>query len=359
MFGPDQVERARRYNRPGYLAFAANTAIGLAVLAALAVAGPELESWPWWLATIAITALALVLPWAARLPLAYLNGYAREHRWSLSTQSRRSWLGDRVKGIAVALALTVPLMLGLVGLGLALPTLWPLAAAGAGALFVLAVGFVAPVVIEPLFNRFSPLADQELAHELRSLADRAGVPVRDVLVADASRRTRKVNAYVSGLGRTRRVVLFDTLLEQSPAEETKLVVAHELGHRKAKHVLKGTSLGMAGIALVVLVIWAAVGAPDPADIPLVLLIAAGLELIGLPALAALSRRWEREADGFSLELTRNAGVFEETHRRLALANLSDLVPPRPVYFVLFSHPTAPERIAFGRRWAAAQTGSSR
>jgi STE24 endopeptidase len=350
LFGREQVEKARRYHRPGYVGWAANTAIGLGVLALLAVAVPDFDDRAWWAAAAAITALAIVLPWTARLPIGYLVGYRRERHWGFSTQSVGAWLVDRLKGLGVGLALTVPLMVALIGLARWLPEWWPLAAAVGGAAFVVVVSFVAPVVFEPIFNRFEPLADAELADELRALAERAGVPVRDVLVADASRRTRKINAYVSGMGKTRRVVLFDTLLEQSSPAEAKLVVAHELGHRRARHVLQGTVLAMAGVAFAVVVVWAVVGIPQPEDIALIMLIGAALELVALPAMTALSRSWERVADRFALDLTGNAGVFEQTFRSLAIANLSDLDPPRPLYYVLFSHPTVPERIAFGRRW---------
>jgi STE24 endopeptidase len=172
------------------------------------------------------------------------------------------------------------------------------------------------------------------------------VPVREVLVADASRRTRKLNAYVSGIGATRRVVLFDTLLERAPPSELELVVAHELGHRRARHVAKGTALAMLGAAVATLAVWALVPDPrDPGIAPLVLLIGLGLEVVSLPFGAALSRRFEREADRFSLELTRDPDAYRSLHRELALANLADLDPPRLVYLLVFTHPTAPERLA--------------
>src|SRR5207247_5739639 len=132
---------------------------------------------------------------------------------------------------------------------------WRLVASPAAAALVAFVFFVPPVVLEPLFNKFKPLEDRELAGTLLGLAERAGTPVRDVLVADASKRTRKENAYVSGLGGTRRVVLFDNLLDASEPRQIRLVVAHELGHRRARHVERGTLLAMAGAAAVVLVLW--------------------------------------------------------------------------------------------------------
>jgi len=353
-FDAEQIERASRYHNPLYIASLANAAIGLGVLAALAFAGPSLDGWPWWAAAIVLGSLAVTAPVAARLPIGFWAGHIRERGWGFSTQGPRGWLADRAKGLAIALLLTVPLVLGLVALARWFPRVWPVPAAAGAALAVLVVGFLAPVVLEPLFNRFVPLADEELVRDLRRLADQAGAPVREVLVADASRRTRKVNAYVSGLGRTRRVVLFDTLLEKVSPGETRLVVAHELGHRRAGHVLKGTLLGMGGAIVAVLAVWTAVGRPEAADVPLVLLIVSGLELAALPPGAALSRRWERQADRFSLELTGDPDAYEATHRDLALANLSDLDPPRPAYVVLHSHPTAPERIALGRRWATSR-----
>jgi Zn-dependent protease with chaperone function len=241
------------------------------------------------------------------------------------------------------------------------PSSWPVVVACAAAALVLVLQFVAPLVLEPLFNRFRPLADAQLAADLRALAGRAQVPIRDVLVADASRRTRKVNAYVSGLGRTRRVVVFDTLLDDADVRELNLVVAHELGHQRARHVAKGTLLAMVGAAAFVLLAWAllswdslldaigADGAGDPRVIPFLLLLASVLGLAASPFGSALSRRWERQADAFSLELTDDPDVFVSTHRRLALTNLADLVPPRLAYVFWFSHPTPPERIASARR----------
>ncbi len=347
-FTPDQFERARRYHRPLYFAFGLELALGLVVLTLLA-AFADWRIGPWWLAGAVSAGAAVGLVAVARLPVDFWRGYLYERRWGFSTQSVAGWVADVLKQLLVSCVLAAVAVLGLVALARAFPRWWPAIAAPGAALLVLALGLLAPLVLEPLFNRFAPLGDRELADELRALAERAGVPVRDVLVADASRRTRKVNAYVSGLGATRRVVVFDTLLERSQARELKLVVAHELGHRRARHVAKGTALGMLGAAGLVLVLWLVLEDPrDPTVAPLVLLVAALLELVFLPLGTWLSRRWERQADGFSLELTRDREAFETAHRELALANLSDLDPPRWLYALLFTHPTAPERIAAAR-----------
>ena len=178
-----------------------------------------------------------------------------------------------------------------------------------------------------------------------------------MLVADASRRTTKVNAYVSGIGRTRRVVVFDTLLRAAAPEEVEVVVAHELGHRREGHVAKLTLLAMTGAAVAVFVLWAVLGTrvADPRTLPEALLVLLALEIVALAPGAWLSRRFERVADRWSLELTEEPTAFARAHLELARRNLSDLEPPRAAYLLLFSHPTPPERLALGRAWAQART----
>jgi STE24 endopeptidase len=362
------VERARRYHGPLYAVRLAELALSIAVPAALAFGrvGRLVDeiSW-WWLEVLVLTAIVVLAGTLAQLPLS-LYRFRHEHRWRFSTQSLRGWAVDRLKGIAVGLVLLSAAMLGLIGVARAFPSAWPLLAGAGAALLVLLLSFVAPVVLEPIFNRFRPLEDQRLAGELRGLADRAGVPVRDVLVADASRRTRKHNAYVSGLGRTRRVVLWDTLLDRSMEPELKLVVAHELGHRRFRHVAWGTALGMAGAVASVAILWACLeseglrdalgvsGAGDPGVVPFAVFLFTALDLVVTPLGAALSRRFERTADRFSLDLTNDPEAYEAAHLALARDNLSDLDPPRLYHVALQSHPTAPERIAAGRAWKRAR-----
>jgi STE24 endopeptidase len=324
--------------------------LSLAVPVAIAVAAVDAELSPaWWIEVVLLTALVVGATMLARLPLSVWR-LRHERRWGFSTQTTAGWLVDRAKGLAIAIVLTSIAFLGLVGAGRAVPDWWPLVAALGAAALVAALTFVAPVVLEPVFNRFRPLADARLAQELRRLAARAGVPVRDVLVADASRRTRKHNAYVSGLGRTRRVVLWDTLLADVAEPELKVVVAHELAHRRFRHVAWGTALGMAGAAGSVLALWAlGADAGDPRIVPIATALFAALELAVLPLGAALSRRWERVADRFSIELTGDPAAYERLHYGLARENLADLSPPRAYYLAFHGHPTAPERIAAARK----------
>ena len=362
-FTPDERERARAYHRPLYFALLLDLALAVGLLAALAWTAlgrwlfSPLESVSPVAAAAAYAALVTVVSSVVRTPLAFWRGWRRERQWGFSTQGAGAWLADRAKGLSVAVVLAAAAWAAAVSLARALPGWWALPAGVALALAVLLLSFVAPVVLEPIFNRFRPLEDEALAARLRGLSERAGLPMRNVLVADASRRTTKVNAYVSGIGSTRRVVLFDTLLRAADQAEVEVVVAHELGHRREGHVAKLTALGMAGAGVGVVVLWAVLGTrmADPRTLPVALLVLLALELAALAPGAALARRFERAADRCSLDLTRDAEAFTRAHVELARRNLSDLEPPRLAYLLLFSHPTAPERLALGRAWQTTHT----
>jgi STE24 endopeptidase len=360
-FAAAEIERARAYHRPLYAALLLDWALQLVLLVAFAFSPAGDWLWdaaggPWWARVLEVVALVIGLSRLARLPLSLWRGWIWERRWGFSTQSLGSWFVDVLKGLALGVLLTGLALTLLVWTARTWPSWWPVVAAPGAALLALVLSVVAPLLFERLFNRFWPLPDESLARDLRELSERAGVPVRTMLVTDASRRTRKHNAYVSGLGPTRRVVLFDTLLQDAPAGEVRGVVAHELGHRRFRHVAWGTVLGMlgaaAGVVVVWLVLWWSPGLADgPADarcVPLVLLTLWLLEVGALPWETWLSRRWERAADRFAVELTGERETMVAMHRRLALANLADLDPPPLLYALLFTHPTPPERIAAAR-----------
>jgi STE24 endopeptidase len=365
LFAPEEIERARSYHRPLYWAFGVDLVLDLGVLAAIAFGPPGDWLWSatggsWWARVIELVALVSGVGTLVGLPLSAWRGWLYERRWGFSTQTFRGWLWDRAKGLLLGVALSSVGLVLLLGAVRAWGGWWAAVAAPGAALFVLVLSLLAPLLFERLFNRFWPLPDRELTGELQELSRRAGVPVRTILVSDASRRTRKHNAYVSGLGPTRRLVLFDTLLADVPRGELRGVVAHELGHRRHRHVAVGTVLAMGGAAVFVLVLWGllswhgllnavgADGADDPRIVPLVLLASSLLELGALPFGTWVSRHWERTADRFALELTGDGAALEQMHRRLALANLADLDPPPLLYALLFTHPTPPERIAAAR-----------
>src|SRR5689334_9392810 len=172
-------------------------------------------------------------------------------RYGLSTQTWGSWTLDLLKSYAVGAVIGAVVLLGFFGVTRLAPRWWwAFLAAGAAGLTVL-MTFVFPVLVEPVFNKFTPMPDSPLRTNLMAMASADGVPVRDVLVADASRRTTALNAYVSGLGPTRRIVVYDTLLRDAPPSEVEAVVAHELGHARSNDVLTGTAIGALGAAIFV------------------------------------------------------------------------------------------------------------
>jgi STE24 endopeptidase len=219
------------------------------------------------------------------------------------------------------------------------------------------------VLVEPVFNKFTPMADGPLRTELMELAARDGVPVRDVLVADASRRTTALNAYVSGIGPTRRIVVYDTLLREAPQDETVGVVAHELGHAKRNDVVIGTVIGALGAAALVVGLYLLGGwgwllrragvdsIAEPKAIGLLLAVATVAGLLAGPAQAFVSRLIEARADEHALELTGDPAGFEQMQQRLSLVNLSDPDPPAWEQDLFGSHPTTVERVAAARAYA--------
>jgi STE24 endopeptidase len=353
-FSPDEIDRGRRYHRPRYLSALAEFLLTVAVLALLAfteVGDALLPDWSWWAQALVYPAILLAVLALVRLPVAHWRDHVRERRWGLSTQGTGGWLADVLKGLAVEVVLATLLFFGLVALSRATDW-WALIAAPLLAAFVVLLTFVAPVVLEPIFNRFEPLDDQALVDDLRGLSVRAGVPIRDVLVADASRRTTKANAYVSGFGATRRVVLFDTLLKQAPPAELRAVLAHELAHRRYRDVLSFSAFFVAAAVALVALLWAILGAVvEPRDLPLVLLVVTLSQPPVFALLAAIARRWEYRADRFALRVTRDLGALESMFARLVKANVADLDPPRVVYYLRYTHPSVPQRLEALRRTA--------
>ncbi|MEU4698250.1 M48 family metallopeptidase [Nonomuraea dietziae] len=307
---------------------------------------------PWWLrvllGVVVLTAVVELLRWPLGV---WFEGELRE--FGLSTQNWASWTGDRLKSIGVRTAITAIMVLAVVALARRFARWWIPAAVGA---FMLTVGasFVYPVVFEPLFNDFRSMPAGQLRTDLLELAERADVPVEDVLVADASRRTTALNAYVSGFGATRRIVVYDTLLA-APEKEVELIIAHELGHAKYNDVLHGTLLGAlgAGFGAVLLFCLASLWKrplSEPVATAAIMGFLSLATVLSGPGQNLVSRHIEARADLHALDLTRDPRTFVAMQKRLAITNISDLSPDVVEYVLYASHPTAPQRIAMARSW---------
>jgi STE24 endopeptidase len=314
------------------------------------------------LAGAAAAAAISVVVGLAPLPV---RAVARERAMDvgLITQSWVGWLGDVAKSEAIAAALAAGggalLIVGMRRLG----RRWWVGGAAVVVAFGVLMTYVSPVVLDPLFNKFTPLEQGRARSDVLELAQRAGVDVGEVYVIDASRRTTAANAYVAGLGRTKRVVLYDNLLKDFTPAEVRLVVAHELGHVRHRDVPKGllylaivAPFGMFAVARLGEALAGREALGTPRAVPAVVLAVA----VVAPAITIvsnqLSRAVERRADAYALELTREPDTQIEFQRRIAVKNVSDPDPPDWVTFLLGTHPPTLERIG---QAAAAASASSR
>ncbi len=301
--------------------------------------------------------LAVVIA-LAEIPVR-LARYLWGRDFGVITQEPGAWILDVAKGTGLE-----AFLLGLVGVALAalmwwLPRAWPVGLAVMIAALVFGTSYAGPVLLEPVFQRTASLQDPELRGDVVQLADDAGVSVDEVLVNDASARTTASNAYVSGLGGTKRIVIYDTLIRDAPPAEVRAVVAHELAHVARDHVLKGTTWAAALGAPAALLIAALVGwrtgfAAPTRDRAGRLLLASRLAWAALGAtlvvVAAIplgnwvSRAYENEADAIALELTGDPAAQVALHQGLVVRSLGVPDPPRSVQLLLGSHPTPIERI---------------
>jgi STE24 endopeptidase len=310
------------------------------------------------LAQVAIVASALGVAHALlTFPLAWVAGFYLPRRFGLLHQPFLSWLADRAKAAALGGAVALAAVAALYAL-LRATSLWWLGMAALAFAFAVVVSAVLPVWVLPLFYRLTPLADESLRARLLGLAGRAGVPAVGVWVADQSRKSRTANAAVMGLGRTRRILLYDTLTASFRPEEIEAVLAHELGHhvhgdmRRGLLVQGALSLVMfwladhalrAGIGL-----WGLNGVADPAGVAWLALVMLGLGLVTAPLVNGFSRFIECQADDFALALTHDPGGFIGAMERLASLNLAERRPHRLKELMLYSHPALDRRIARAR-----------
>ena len=368
-FSPAQLERADAFREPQRLLGLAGMLAGGATLAVIALRPPRrvrrllelAERRPLRGAALAGAGISLTLV-LVDLPLSAWR-HERAVDAGLSTQSLGPWLGDVAKAAGIQAALAgAGAALGM-GLIRRFPRRWWMPAAGTVVGFAVLTLYLSPVLIDPIFNKFEPLPPGKLRSEVLRLSERAGVDVGEVYRVDASRRTTGINAYVGGLGHTKRVVLYDNLIEDFPDDQVRSVVAHELGHVKGSDLPRGllwiAIVAPAGTLLIQRLTesFASAGGlemkgrPGPAVVP-ALALSLGLVSFGLTCAGnVLSRQVEARADAFALEITRDAKGFIALERSLATRNLSQPDPPRLWHALFGTHPTTIERIGFGETYA--------
>jgi STE24 endopeptidase len=366
---PPASDKAMRYYRSGNVIWSVEQTLGLLLPALLLFTGLSARMrtlaedvgrghfYPTLLVYLALFSLVMFV---VQLPLDYYVSFVREHAYGLSSQKLSKWIGDQLKGLGVgfvvgALVLWVPYWL----LGKS-PQHWWLWTGMLALPFYMLTLFVVPLWVAPLFNKFGPMQDKALEAEVLATAQKAGVEGARVFEVEKSVDTNKVNAYVTGIGGTKRIVLWDTLLTKLKPAQTKFVVGHELGHYVLGHIWTSilvsavlTILGLFGAHRLSTFLFAHAGArmgfdrlADVASLPLLMLLLSLFSLAITPAMLAFSRYHEHQADKFGLDLTRDNHAAATAFVELQQQNLSN---PRPgPLFKLFraSHPPIGERVDF-------------
>jgi STE24 endopeptidase len=378
---PDPSEKALRHARGGDWLWMTEQLWGLLVPAVFLFTGfsSRLRTVArrfgrnWFFTIVVYFALFAVLSFVIDFPLSYFGGFARPHAYGLSNQTINKWLGDELKGLMVGIVMGGLLLWIPYGLVKKSPRRWWLwtsvLAIPIAAFFLL----IAPVVIDPLFNTFGPMKDKALERKILDLAGRAGIEGARVFEVDKSTDTNTVNAYVTGFGGSKRIVLWDTTIAKLAPDELLFVMGHEMGHYVLGHVWRSIFF-FAGLILVTLYaayrlqggliarFSARFGFTELADIaslPLVMLLVAVLSFVVTPVAAGYSRWQEHEADRFGLEITRNNHAAATAFVKLQQENLS--VPRRGLLYKLWraDHPLLGERIDFCnayRPWESGKAG---
>jgi STE24 endopeptidase len=310
---------------------------------------------------IVLTILLMIILQIVELPFAFYQGHLLEHRYGLSTQSAGHWWTDQAKGVALGLVLAVA---GTSVVYFALresPDHWWWISAAVFALATIGLARIAPVVLLPIFYKFKPLDRPALADRLMALATRARTDVVGVFEWVLSGHTKKANAALAGMGRTRRILLSDTLLADYSEDEIEVILAHELAHHVHRDLWRGIavqSVIMTGGFFAASLVLRAVADPlelrgisDPAGLPVLLLAGGVWSFLALPLANAMSRAQERAADRYALSTTRNVDAFVTAMKRLSQQNLAEEFPSPIVRWLFYSHPPIRERIDAARAFA--------
>lgn len=365
--GPDILEAApphvKRYQRQKLLAEAASAVVALVWMTILAtligpVFGAHLDRVlgdnPW-VKLLSVAAVIAITLEAVTAPIDFWSSFLVEHQHHLSTQTLSAWLIRRLKGYLVGGILGIALIAGLYGLLWQTGEWWWLFATAGWLVVTLVLGRLVPVVILPLFYTFNRLDDAPLLQRLQALCAGTGLTVEGIYKLHLSEETRKANAALAGLGKTRRVLLGDTLLDTFTPDEIEVVFAHEVGHHVHRHLVKMIAyrvlVTLVGFWLVDRLLTTAApalgyqGLTDAAALPLVLLVLTLFGLLLSPIGNALSRYFEVQCDTYALQRTHRPDAFRSAFVKLARMNKADPDPHPAVVWLFYDHPPIRERLA--------------
>jgi STE24 endopeptidase len=372
-FAEADIERGVHYSFERRLLMWGSTLVQLGVLLAFAGRWGERVTERcrrlargWWLPTLLLVGgFYFVLLCYIQWPFD-LTRFVLQRDWGLTTRSLAEWLEEYRLALALSAVIEGVVLVGLYLLMRWLPRWWWLAAAAGSVALAITFAFLLPMVIAPLFNTFTPIGETkwvEWEQPLRKLIAKAEVPVDEVLIMNASKQSTHTNAYFTGFGATRRIVLYDNLLDKHTLPEVESILAHEIGHWKHDHIVQGIALGgigaLVGFFLLARILkwaekpWGLQGPSDPAGLPIVLLAAYLGSWLATPLANAVSRHFERQADMMALELGRQPDVFIAAERKLAIDNISNVAPAPWNVWLFNTHPPALERIQMAEAWKRA------
>ncbi len=300
--------------------------------------------------------------WLLQLPAAYA-GFLLRRAYGLSSEPPPAWFLRQTTAAGISTGITIVGALALYGAIRRFPRRWWIVASAGYIIFSIVLTYVSPLVITPLFFEQRRLDNDDLRARITGLAARAGVPVDDVWVIDASRQGSEGNAYFTGVAGSTRIVLYDTLLQNFPRDDLLAILAHEMGHWRERHIWKGLAVSWiaaaAGLWATQRLLraqmprWGIRGADDVASLPYLLLLLSLATFALLPVQNWLSRRWEADADRIAIETTGDGNTYARMMARLARQNLSDPTPPRLVEALFATHPAIGRRVAFAMNHVSA------
>jgi STE24 endopeptidase len=362
---PEKQKKAREYTgirrRLGFL----DTGITLILLLILVFTGVSrwfagLFEWPE-IATAVVFFLVVIVGYEVlTAPLSYYRGFTLPHRYGISIQKLKSWLGDLAKGGAIGIVLGSAAVAVVYAFLLRFPEIWWLLAWVLMLAVSVLMSIIAPVFLVPLFYKVKPLADSELKTMLEKLARKAGAEVHGIFVLEFSSKETSANAALMGLGQTRRIVISDTLIQQYSAPEIEVVTAHEIGHHVNRDIFRMFVIQSA-VSLVVLKIVDVVlkatatplgfsGISDPAALPWQVLLFGVLLTLASPLTNGYTRHVESQADGYALGLTEDSRAFINAMTRLVNQNLGVARPPRWEEVLFYDHPSYYNRVEQARKF---------
>ncbi|WP_170145291.1 M48 family metallopeptidase [Ammoniphilus oxalaticus] len=298
-----------------------------------------------------------------QFPLDYYLFQLR-HEYGISTQPFSNWIFDRMKSFGISLVMMTPIVWLFYFILRKSPKRWWLWLWGCSIPLILFSMYAKPVILDPIFNEFSPLQDQQLKHDILQLAEQAQVPTHQVYEVDMSKKTNALNAYVTGVGSNTRIVLWDTTLQKLKKDEVLFIMAHEIGHYALHHMtwlFFGTIFAQL-VALYLLSLtfrwtvdrfgpfWGIQHPQELASLPIILLLFSVFSFVSMPIQNGVSRHYEQAADVYAMDMLEDHDAAVRTFQRLAVEGLSEVNPPRLVKYVLYTHPTLYERILFAQQF---------